>query len=160
MKILHKKQHIVYNKCIALKIIELLRSERTKNMNTITEKTIIATDKAPEALGPYVQAVKAGNLLFASGQLGLIPETGKLAEGVEAQTRQSLLNLTAVLTEAGYSISDVVKTTVYVDDMNDFARVNAVYEEFFNEWKPARSCVEVGKLPKDALVEMDIIAAK
>ncbi len=129
-------------------------------MNTFTEKIIIATDKAPEALGPYVQAVKAGTLLFASGQLGLNPETGKLAEGVEAQTRQSLLNLTAVLKEAGYDISDVVKTTVYVDDMNDFARVNAVYEEFFNEWKPARSCVEVGKLPKNALVEIDIIAAK
>ncbi len=121
---------------------------------------IINTSKAPAAVGPYVQAVKAGNMLFSSGQLGLIPETGTLPEGVEAQTRQSLANIQAILEEAGFSKSDVVKTTVFIKDMNDFAAVNAIYADFFGDTRPARSCVEVARLPKDGLVEIEVTAVK
>lgn len=121
---------------------------------------IINTSKAPAAVGPYVQAVKAGNMLFSSGQLGLIPETGTLPEGVEAQTRQSLANIQAILEEAGFSKSDVVKTTVFIKDMNDFAAVNAIYADFFGDSRPARSCVEVARLPKDGLVEIEVTAVK
>ena len=119
---------------------------------------IINTNKAPAAVGPYVQAVQAGNMLFSSGQLGLIPATGALPEGVEAQTRQSLANIQAILDEAGFAKSDIVKTTVYIKDMNDFSRVNAIYAEFFGDSKPARSCVEVARLPKDGLVEIEFVA--
>ena len=121
---------------------------------------IINTDKAPAAVGPYVQAVKAGNMLFSSGQLGLIPETGALPEGVQAQTRQSLANIQAILDEAGFSKSDIVKTTVFIKDMNDFGAVNAIYADFFGDSKPARSCVEVARLPKDGLVEIEFVAVK
>jgi 2-iminobutanoate/2-iminopropanoate deaminase len=120
--------------------------------------TIINTEKAPAAVGPYVQAIRAGNTLFSSGQLGLIPETGALPEGVEAQTRQSLANIQAILDEAGFAKSDIVKTTVFIKDMNDFAALNKVYAELFGETKPARSCVEVARLPKDVLVEIECIA--
>ena len=120
--------------------------------------TIINTDKAPAAVGPYVQAILAGNTLFSSGQLGLVPETGALPEGVEAQTRQSLANIQAILDEAGFAKSDVVKTTVFIKDMNDFAAVNAIYADFFGDSKPARSCVEVARLPKDGLVEIEVVA--
>ena len=102
----------------------------------------IISEKAPAAVGPYVHAVEAGNMLFCSGQLGLDPETGEFPEGVEAQTRQSLINLGAVLKEAGYDYKDVVKTLIFIDNMEDFAKMNQVYAEFFDEWKPARSCVE------------------
>ena len=121
---------------------------------------IINTNKAPAAVGPYVQAVKAGNMLFSSGQLGLIPETGALPEGVQAQTRQSLMNIQAILDEAGYAKSDIVKTTVFIKDMNDFGAVNAIYADFFGDSKPARSCVEVARLPKDGLVEIEFVAVK
>ena len=121
---------------------------------------IINTDKAPAAVGPYVQAVKAGNMLFSSGQLGLIPETGALPEGVQAQTRQSLANIQAILDAAGYAKSDIVKTTVFIKDMNDFGAVNAIYADFFGDSKPARSCVEVARLPKDGLVEIEFVAVK
>ena len=121
---------------------------------------IINTDKAPAAVGPYVQAVKAGNMLFSSGQLGLIPETGALPEGVQAQTRQSLANIQAILDEAGFAKSDIVKTTVFIKDMNDFGAVNAIYADFFGDSKPARSCVEVARLPKDGLVEIEFVAVK
>ena len=121
---------------------------------------IINTNKAPAAVGPYVQAVKAGNMLFSSGQLGLIPETGALPEGVQAQTRQSLANIQAILDEAGYAKSDIVKTTVFIKDMNDFGAVNAIYADFFGDSKPARSCVEVARLPKDGLVEIEFVAVK
>ena len=122
--------------------------------------SIINTNKAPAAVGPYVQAVQAGNTLFSSGQLGLVPETGALPEGVEAQTRQSLANIQAILDEAGFAKSDVVKTTVFIKDMNDFAAVNAIYAAFFSDSKPARSCVEVARLPKDGLVEIEFVAVK
>lgn len=121
-------------------------------------KTIIHTDKAPAAVGPYVQAVKVDNIVYCSGQLGLIPETGELAEGVEAQAHQSLKNLGAVLQEAGSDYSKVIKTTIFLDDINDFAAVNAVYASYFEGAFPARSCVEVAKLPKGGLVEMECIA--
>ena len=121
---------------------------------------IINTNKAPAAVGPYVQAIKAGNMLFSSGQLGLIPETGALPEGVQAQTRQSLMNIQAILDEAGFTKSDIVKTTVFIKDMNDLGAVNAVYADFFGDSKPARSCVEVARLPKDGLVEIEFFAVK
>ena len=122
--------------------------------------TIINTDKAPAAVGPYVQAILAGNTLFSSGQLGLVPATGELPEGVEAQTRQSLANVQAILDEAGFAKSDVVKTTVFILDMSDFGTVNAIYADFFGDSRPARSCVEVARLPKDGLVEIEAVAAR
>ena len=121
---------------------------------------IIHTDKAPAAVGPYSQAIQEGNMLFTSGQLGLVPETGAMPEGVEAQAEQSLANLGAILTEAGFEKTDVVKTTVFIKDMNDFAAVNKIYAEFFGGHKPARSCVEVARLPKDGLVEVEAVAVK
>ena len=121
---------------------------------------IIHTDRAPAAVGPFVQAIQAGNTLYSSGQLGLIPETGTLPEGVEAQARQSLANIKAILDAAGYAVSDVVKTTVFLKNMGDFAAVNAIYADFFGDSKPARSCVEVARLPKDGLVEIEFVAVK
>ena len=122
--------------------------------------TIINTDKAPAAIGPYVQAIKAGNMLFSSGQLGIDPATGELPEGIEAQTRQSLANIDAILMEAGYWRTEVVKTTVFIKNMADFGKVNEIYAEFFGEAKPARSCVEVAALPKGGLVEIEFTAVK
>ncbi len=121
---------------------------------------IINTEKAPAAIGPYVQAILAGNTLYSSGQLGLVPGTGALPEGVEAQTRQSLANIGAILDEAGFAPTDVVKTTVFIKDMGDFPAVNAVYAEFFGDHRPARSCVEVARLPKDGLVEIEFVAVR
>lgn len=123
------------------------------------DKTIIHAKNAPAAVGPYVHAVKVGDLLFTSGQIGLIPETGELQEGIVAQTEQVLKNLGAVLEAAGVGYADVVKTTVFLDDINDFATVNEIYARYFAEEAPARSCVEVSKLPKGALVEIEVIAA-
>ena len=120
---------------------------------------VIHTDNAPAAIGPYSQAIKAGNLLFISGQVPFIPETGEIVEGdVKAQTAQSLKNLQAILKEAGADFSNVVKTTVFIKDMNEFAQVNEVYAEYFGDNKPARACVEVARLPKDVKVEIVLIA--
>ena len=119
---------------------------------------IIHTDKAPAAVGPYSQAITVGNMLFTSGQLGLVPETGALPEGVQAQTRQSLANIQAILDEAGFAKSDIVKTTVFIKDMNDFGAVNAIYADFFGDSKPARSCVGIQSLPKGAICEVEVIA--
>lgn len=116
--------------------------------------------KAPTAVGPYVHAVQAGNILFTSGQLGLIPETGELAEGVEAQAEQAIKNIQAVLEAAGYTLKDVVKTTVFLADMKDFAAINVIYANYFNENPPARSCVQAAALPKGGLFEMEVIAVK
>ena len=124
------------------------------------EKKIINTTKAPAAVGPYVQAVQKGNMLYASGQLGLIPETGVLPDGIEEQTKQSLANIEAILDEAGFTKEDIVKTSVFLDDINNFGTVNEIYAEFFGDAKPARSCVEVAKLPKGGLVEIEFIAIK
>ena len=123
---------------------------------------IIATNNAPGALGPYSQAVKtAGGMLFVSGQIPLVPATGAVVEGgIEAQTTQVLDNLKAIVTAAGYSLADVVKTTGYITDMGNFGKVNEIYGKYFTENCPARVCVEVSKLPKDVLVEIDVIASK
>ncbi len=123
-------------------------------------KNVINTVKAPVAIGPYVQAVQTGNILAASGQLGIVPETGKLPESVSEQAKQSLANVAAILEKAGYTKEDVIKTTVYLADIKDFAQVNEVYGAFFGEWKPARSCVEVGNLPLNGKVEVEILAVK
>ena len=124
-------------------------------------KKIIATTAAPGAIGPYSQAIEANGFVFASGQIPLDPATGVFAiGGVEEQTEQALKNLKAVLAAAGCELSDVVKTTVFLTDMGDFAKVNAVYAKFFEAECPARSAVQVGALPKGALVEVEAIAAK
>ena len=123
-------------------------------------KKIIYTADAPAAIGPYSQAVKFGKYLFTSGQLGLNPATGELAEGVEQQTECALRNLGAILKENDMSYADVLKTTVFVADLADFAKVNAVYQTFFDGDYPARSCVQVAALPKGGLVEIECIAAK
>jgi 2-iminobutanoate/2-iminopropanoate deaminase len=127
--------------------------------------TVISTKKAPAAVGPYSQAIQAGevsDIIFTSGQLGLIPETGEFPEGgVEAQARQSLENIKAILSEAGFAMSQVVKTTVLLQDIGDFAAVNAIYAEYFAEGAlPARSAFQVAALPKGGLVEIEAIAAR
>lgn len=113
---------------------------------------------APGAVGPYVQAVKVNGMISCSGQLGIDPSTGKLPEGVEAQTHCSMKNLGAILTEAGSDYSKIVKTTIFIADMNDFAKVNEIYKSYFGEEYPARSCVQVAKLPLGGLVEVECIA--
>ena len=123
-------------------------------------KETIYTGKAPAAVGPYSQAILVNGMLMTSGQLGLEPESGGLPEGIEAQTRQSLENIDAILQAAGFCREDVVKTTVYLQRMADFATVNGIYAAFFGEHKPARSCVEVARLPKNGLVEIEVIAAR
>ena len=120
---------------------------------------MISTQQAPAAIGPYSQAIQVGNRVYTSGQIPIDPSTGSLVEGgVKEQTRQSLLNVKAILEEAGLTMSNVVKTTVFMADMNDFAEMNAVYAEFFTEPYPARSAVAVKTLPKGALVEIEVIA--
>lgn len=122
-------------------------------------ETINATN-APAAVGPYVHAVKAGNTLYTSGQLGLIPATGELPEGVEAQAVQALENLKAVVEAGGMTLADVVKTTVFLADINDFAKINAIYAQYFVGEAPARSCVQVAALPKGGLIEIEAVAVK
>ena len=120
---------------------------------------VISTNKAPAAIGPYSQAIQVGNLLYTSGQIPINPATGVLVEGgIKEQTRQSLNNVKAILEEAGLTMGNVVKTTVFMADMNDFAQMNAVYAEFFSEPYPARSAVAVKSLPKGAMVEIEVIA--
>lgn len=118
----------------------------------------VTTEKAPAALGPYSQAQIAGGFVFTSGQIGIDPATGNAAPDVENQARQAFANVRAILEAAGTSMSKVVKTTVFLKDMNDFGPVNKIYAEFFTEPFPARSCVEVARLPKDFLVECEVIA--
>lgn len=119
---------------------------------------VVSTEKAPAAIGPYSQARIAGGLVYTSGQIGIIPETGAVAEGLEAQAHQVFKNLTELLKAAGSDMSKVVKTTVFIKDMNDFAAINAIYAQYFAEPYPVRSCVEVARLPKDVLVECELIA--
>ena len=122
-------------------------------------KQIISTEKAPAAIGPYAQGVAAGKLIITSGQLPLDPATGAFPEGIKEQTRQSLTNVKAILEEGGADMKDVIKTTVFLSDMNDFAAMNGVYATFFEGACPARSAVQVARLPKDAMVEIECIAA-
>ncbi|WP_072985528.1 RidA family protein [Clostridium cavendishii] len=121
-------------------------------------KEIISTKNAPGAIGPYSQGIKMGDFIFTSGQIPLNPETGKMPDDIKAQTEQSLKNVKAILEEAGSSLDKVIKTTVFLKDMNDFAFMNDVYATFFNENPPARSAVEVARLPKDAKIEIEAIA--
>ena len=124
-------------------------------------KKVISTEKAPAAIGPYSQAIEVGNFLFASGQLGLDPATGDFAQGgVQAQTEQAFQNVKAILEKAGYGLENVVKTTVYLADMADFAAVNEIYAKQFSGDFPARSAVAIKTLPKNGLVEIEVIAAK
>jgi len=124
-----------------------------------TKKEIVVTEKAPKAIGPYSAAVKAGNLVFTAGQLGIDPESGEFVPGgIEAETRQALLNLQAVLEAAGSSLGSVVKTTVFLRDMNDFGVMNVIYGEFFTGDYPARSAVQAARLPKDGAVEIEAVA--
>lgn len=122
------------------------------------EKIIISTEQAPKAIGPYSQAVRVGQFVFLSGSLGLDPVTGALKDGIVAQTQQSLDNIGAILTALGLNYSHVVKTTVFLKDLDDFATVNDIYGTVFKDAAPARSCVEVSRLPKRALVEIECIA--
>jgi 2-iminobutanoate/2-iminopropanoate deaminase len=122
-------------------------------------KEIILTDKAPKVIGPYSVATKAGGFIFTAGQIGIDPVTADLvAGGIETETRQVLLNLSNVLTAAGSTLQLVVKTTVFLRDMNDFSRMNAVYAEFFPQNPPARSTIQVAALPKGAVVEIEVVA--
>ncbi len=124
-------------------------------------KTIISTDKAPAAIGPYSQAIAVGDMIFTSGVIPIIPETGELETGdIKAQAKQAIGNLINLLEAAGSNADSVVKTTVFIKDMNDFAAVNEVYATFFTDNYPARSCVEVARLPKDVLIEIEAVALK
>jgi 2-iminobutanoate/2-iminopropanoate deaminase len=120
----------------------------------------IQTNKAPAAIGPYSQAVRADNMLFISGQLGIDPQTGLLLDTIASQAQQALKNLQEVLFEAKMTNSNVVKTTIFLQDLKDFQTVNEIYSEFFKEHKPARSTIEVSALPKSALIEIEAIAVK
>lgn len=120
-------------------------------------KETITAQNAPKALGPYSHAIKVGNMVYTSGQIGIDPQTGVLKEGIEEQTKQVLKNLEAVLSAANVKITDVIKTTVFVADLKDFATVNQIYGEVFTQ-KPARSCVQAAALPASALVEIEVIA--
>ena len=124
------------------------------------KKTVITTPLGPAAIGPYSQGIRVGNLIFLSGQIALDPSTGKLIDSADigSQTRRVLLNIQGVLSAAGASMDNVVRTTVFLKDMNDFAAMNAVYAQFFQTTPPARSTVEVSRLPRDAAIEIDCIA--
>ncbi|MBE2894481.1 RidA family protein [Spirabiliibacterium falconis] len=125
---------------------------------------VIHTENAPAAIGPYVQAYDLGNLVITSGQIPVNPKTGEVPACIKAQTRQSLENVKAIIEQAGLQVKDIIKTTVFVKDLNDFATVNAEYQAFFEENNhpsyPARSCVEVARLPKDVGVEIEVIATR
>ena len=123
-------------------------------------KKIISTQNAPAAIGPYSQAVEWNGMIFSSGMIPVNPQTGEIPEDVEQQARQVFTNLSNLLMAAGTSMDKVIKTTVFIKDMNDFAAINQIYQEFFNGDFPARSCVEVARLPKDVKIEMEVIAEK
>lgn len=124
-------------------------------------KKVISTDKAPQAIGPYSQAIEFSNMIFTSGVIPVNPETNELVTGtIEVQAEQAIKNLAALLKESGSSTDNVIKTTVFIKDMNDFAKVNEIYASYFKKDCPARSCVEVARLPKDVLIEIEAIAYK
>jgi 2-iminobutanoate/2-iminopropanoate deaminase len=130
-----------------------------RNMEVLFMKKIISTPKAPSAIGPYSQAVVVGDMVYTSGMIPIIPETGELETGdIKAQATQAIKNLVALLEASGASADSVVKTTVFIKDMNDFAAVNEVYATFFTDNFPARSCVEVARLPKDVKIEIEAVA--
>lgn len=121
---------------------------------------VVKTDKAPGAIGPYSQGIDIGNMIFFSGQIPLDPETGVMPESIEAQTRRALDNVKGLLESQNLTFKNVVKTTVFLDNINDFATMNGIYAEYFEEPYPARSAVEVAKLPKGALLEVEVVAVK
>lgn len=123
-------------------------------------KKVISTDKAPAAIGPYSQAIEINGMIFTSGVIPVVPQTGEIPEGVEAQADQAIRNLANLLEAAGSSTDKVVKTTVFIKEMNDFAKINEIYAKYFTGTYPARSCVEVARLPKDVLIEIEAIAEK
>lgn len=129
-------------------------------LEQLTVKRIVSTDKAPKAIGPYSQAVQAGDFLYVSGQIPVDPKTGEIPDDIASQAKRSLENLKAILEAAGYLLSDVVKTTVFSTDINDFAEVNAVYSEYFPKEAPARSFVAVKDLPKGVKIEIEAVACK
>lgn len=131
-----------------------MKRKTRKKMN----KTVISTDKAPAAIGPYSQAIQVGEMIFTSGVIPVVPATGEIVQGIENQARQALSNMKALLESAGRDMSDIIKTTVFIKNMDDFAKVNEVYATFFEGEYPARSCVEVARLPKDVLIEIEAIA--
>lgn len=122
-------------------------------------KEVISTEAAPKAVGPYSQAIKAGFFLFLSGQLPIEPKTGNIiADDIETQTRQSIENMRSILSFVGASLTDIVKTTVFLKNLGYFSQMNQIYQEYFDKNAPARSCVEVSRLPKDSLIEIEAIA--
>ena len=121
-------------------------------------KTVLSTPNAPAAIGPYSQGIRAGNLIITSGQIPVDPQTGAIPEGIEAQTKQAMENVLAVLAEAGATAENIIKTTVFLKNMDDFAAMNGVYASFFTADPPARSAVEVARLPKDCPIEIEAIA--
>lgn len=121
---------------------------------------VISTDKAPGAIGPYSQAIEVNGMVFTSGVIPVDPATGVIPEGVEAQATQAFTNLTNLVEASGAAMSQVVKTTVFIKEMNDFGKINEIYAKFFKESYPSRSCVEVARLPKDVLLEVEAIVAK
>ena len=123
-------------------------------------KQVISTEKAPAAIGPYSQAIEVNGMVYTSGVIPVDPATGEIPAGVEAQARQAFSNLANLLEAAGTSMAQAVKTTVFIKDMNDFSRINEIYSEYFTKPYPARSCVEVARLPKDVLLEIEVIALK
>ena len=123
-------------------------------------KKIISTDKAPAAIGPYSQAIEVNGMIYTSGVIPVIPATGEIPEGIEAQADQAIGNLCELLKAAQTGAENVIKTTVFIKDMNDFSKVNEIYSKYFSTDCPARSCVEVARLPKDVLIEIEAIAVK
>ena len=123
-------------------------------------KKVISTPKAPAAIGPYSQAIEVNGMVYTSGIIPVVPETGEIPEGSEAQAKQALTNLSNLLEAAGTNMDNVVKTVVFIKEMNDFGTINDVYKEFFTADFPARSCVEVARLPKDVMLEIEAIAIK
>ena len=121
-------------------------------------KQVIKTDNAPEAIGPYSQGIIVGDFVYTSGQIPINPKTGIMETDIKLATKQSMENIKAILEEVGTSLENVIKTTIFLKDLNDFNVVNEVYATYFNENNPARSCVEVSKLPKDAIIEIEVIA--
>ena len=123
-------------------------------------KNVVKTDQAPGAIGPYSQGIQVGDMYFFSGQIPLVPSTGEMPEGIEAQAHQALKNVKGLLDSQGLDFSNVVKTTVFIKEMNDFGAINEVYATFFDGAFPSRSCVEVARLPKDVMLEIEAIAVK
>ena len=123
-------------------------------------KTVISTDKAPAAIGPYSQAIEVNGMVYTSGVIPVVPSTGEIPEGAEAQAEQAIGNLAELLKAAGTSVDNIVKTTVFIKNMDDFGKINEIYAKFFTEPYPSRSCVEVARLPKDVLIEIEAIATK